>query len=106
MSAWVSTMTDARPSAPGQPASAPAALAAPFVRQMTAQLTTFRRDSTPVGTPVNLVVAGDRIYFRTWNTTGKLKRIRNSPLVTLAPSYFRTAYTPHSHSRTTLATVP
>ena len=86
MSALMATMTDARPSVPGSPASTPASLVAPFVRQMTALLTTFRRDGTPVGTPINPVVAGDRIYFRTWNTTGKLKRIRNNPLVTLAPS--------------------
>ncbi len=86
MGALMATMTDARPSEPGSLVSTPASLVAPFVRQMTALLTTFRRDGTPVGTPINPVVAGDHIYFRTWNTTGKLKRIRNNPLVTLAPS--------------------
>jgi PPOX class probable F420-dependent enzyme len=86
MSTVITTMTDAHPSLPCSPASAPASLVAPFIRRMTALLTTFRRDGTPVGTPVNPVVEGDHIYFRTWNTTGKLKRIRNNPLVTLAPS--------------------
>ncbi|MHB8330215.1 MAG: hypothetical protein ACYDD6_11450 [Acidimicrobiales bacterium] len=32
----------------------------PFVRQWTTLLTTFKRDGTPVGTPVNLAVEGDR----------------------------------------------
>lgn len=59
---------------------------APLVEQTTALLTTFRRDGTPVGTPVNLVVDGNRIVFRTWSTTGKLKRIRRNPEVTIAPA--------------------
>lgn len=60
-------------------------LFAPFVRQQTALLTTFRRDGRPVGTAVHLVVEGEHLYFRTWHTAGKLKRIRNSPIVELAP---------------------
>ena len=89
MSAPIATMIDARPSVSDSPASLPQTLVTPFTRQMTALLTTFRRDGTPVGTPINPVVEGDHIYFRTWNTTGKLKRIRNNPLVTLAPSTVR-----------------
>lgn len=61
----------------------------PFVRQKTVLLTTYRRDGTPVGTPVNIVVDGDRAYFRTWDTAWKLKRIRNNPEVEVAPSTFR-----------------
>jgi PPOX class probable F420-dependent enzyme len=58
----------------------------PFVGQWAALLTTFRRDGTPVGTPVNIVVEGDHPYFRTWSTSGKMKRIRNNPEVEISPS--------------------
>ncbi len=50
-----------------------------FTRQWAVLLTTYRRDGTPVGTAVNLAVDGDRAFFRTWDTTGKMKRIRNNP---------------------------
>ena len=43
--------------------------------QQTVLLTTFRRDGTPVGTPVSVAVEGNRAYFRTWESAGKLKRI-------------------------------
>ncbi|MBA2598126.1 MAG: PPOX class F420-dependent oxidoreductase [Chloroflexia bacterium] len=58
-------------------------------RQRTVLLTTFRRDGTPVATPVNIAVAGERAFFRTWDTAGKVKRIRNNPEVTVAPSTVR-----------------
>ena len=61
----------------------------PFVRQNTALLTTYRRDGTPVGTPVNIAVDGNRAFVRTWDTAGKFKRIRNNPMVEIAPSTFR-----------------
>ena len=60
-----------------------------FVRQRTVLLTTYRRDGTPVGTPVHVAVDGDRAFVRTWDTTWKLKRIRNNPRVEIAPSTFR-----------------
>jgi PPOX class probable F420-dependent enzyme len=59
------------------------------VHQTTAALTTFRRDGRRVTTPVHVAVDGDRLVFRTWHTTGKFKRIRNNPIVELAPSTFR-----------------
>lgn len=58
----------------------------PLVRQRTVLLTTYRRDGTPVGTPVHIIVDGDRAFVRTWDTTGKLKRIRNDPSVEVCPS--------------------
>lgn len=58
----------------------------PFVRQNTILLTTFCRDGTPVGTPVHIAVDGDRAFVRTFDTAGKLKRIRNNPEVEIAPS--------------------
>ena len=60
-----------------------------FVRQRTVLLTTYRRDGTPVGTPVNIVVEGDRAFVRTFDTAWKLKRIRNNPAVEIAPSTVR-----------------
>ena len=51
-----------------------------------ALLTTFKRDGTPVATPVNVVVEGDIAYFRTWDTSGKAKRLRHTPHVELRPS--------------------
>jgi uncharacterized protein len=57
-----------------------------FVRQKYVLLTTYRRDGTPVGTPVNIAVDGDSAFVRTWDTAWKLKRIRNNPEVEVAPS--------------------
>ncbi|HZC25535.1 MAG TPA: PPOX class F420-dependent oxidoreductase [Actinopolymorphaceae bacterium] len=59
-----------------------------FIAQKTVALTTYRRNGTPVPTPVNIVVDGDHAYFRTWSTTGKAKRLRNNPVVEIAPSTF------------------
>ncbi|TMR15481.1 PPOX class F420-dependent oxidoreductase [Nonomuraea turkmeniaca] len=58
---------------------------APFVRQKTIRLTSFRRDGRPVGAPVSIVVDGERAYVRSPGTGGKIKRIRNNPLVEIAP---------------------
>ncbi len=58
----------------------------PLVKQWAVLLTTYRRDGTPVGTAVNIVVEGDLAYFRTWDTAWKLRRIRNNPEVEFAPS--------------------
>ena len=66
-------------------APASAASFAPFVRQPTVLLTTFRRDGTPVKTPVNMAVDGDRAFIRSWDSAGKVKRIQNNPEVTIAP---------------------
>jgi uncharacterized protein len=64
---------------------ASAASFAPFARQRTVLLTTFRRDGTPVRTPVSIAVDGDRAFIRSWDSAGKVKRIRNDPEVTVAP---------------------
>ena len=65
-----------------------AAALEPLVRQGTILLTTYRRDGTPVGTPVHVAVEGDRAFVRTWDTTWKLKRIRRNPEVEIRPSTF------------------
>ena len=57
----------------------------PFVDQWAVLLTSFRRDGTPVGTPVSLAVDGDRAFVRSPGTAWKVKRIRNDPRVEVAP---------------------
>lgn len=52
-------------------------------------LRTRRRDGTWVETPVNLVVSGDRAYFATPANSGKVKRLRNSDAVEVAPCTLR-----------------
>lgn len=74
----------------------------PFVHQKYVLLTTYRRDGTPVGTPVNIAVEGDRAFVRTWDTAWKVKRIRNNSEVEVAPSTLRgkpTGPTIHAHAR-------
>lgn len=60
-----------------------------FVDQKTALLTTFRRDGTPVATPLSVAVEGDHAYFRTYEKAGKTKRLRNDSHVELTPSTTR-----------------
>ena len=57
----------------------------PLVKQWAVLLTTYKRDGTTVGTAVNIVVEGDHVYFRTWDTAWKFRRIRNNPEVKVAP---------------------
>ena len=60
-----------------------------FVGQWAVRLTTYRRDGTPVGTAVNLAVAGDKAYFRTYEETWKFKRLARNHEVEVAPSTIR-----------------
>jgi PPOX class probable F420-dependent enzyme len=55
-------------------------------RAWAVRLTTFRRDGTPVSTPVNVARFGQRIFFRTYEQAGKFKRLRNNSRVLVAPS--------------------
>src|SRR3954454_15544690 len=68
---------------------APTSALAPFVHQRTILLTSYRRDGTPVGTPVSIAVEGDHAYFRTYDAAWKSKRLRRNPEVTIAPSTAR-----------------
>ena len=54
-----------------------------------AQLTTFRRDGRAVCTAVHVVMAGDQVFFRTWDVAGKAKRLAHTPAVQIAPATFR-----------------
>lgn len=58
-------------------------------RSWTVLLTTFKRDGTPIPTPVNLAIEDQHGYFRTYSKAWKTKRIRNHPGVEIAPSTFR-----------------
>jgi PPOX class probable F420-dependent enzyme len=57
----------------------------PFTHQWAVLLTTFRRDGTPVGTPVSLAVDGERAFVRSPGNAWKVKRIRRNPHVEIAP---------------------
>jgi PPOX class probable F420-dependent enzyme len=48
-------------------------------------LTSFKRDGTGVTTPVWFVAEGDRLLVKTDPHSGKVKRIRRNPVVTVAP---------------------
>src|SRR3712207_9288216 len=54
-----------------------------------ARLTTYRKGGKPVPTPVWFALAEGRVYVFTDVESGKVKRIRNDPRATLAPSGFR-----------------
>ena len=48
-------------------------------------LTTYRRNGTPVTTPVWWIARGDRFYVGTTRNTGKVKRIRANGRVRVIP---------------------
>lgn len=48
-------------------------------------LTTFRRNGAGVSTPVWIARDGDELIVTTPRRSGKVKRLRNDPRVTLAP---------------------
>jgi uncharacterized protein len=58
----------------------------PLRRSMTAMLTTYRRIGLPVSTLVEILVSGDRAYFYSWSTTGKVKRLAHNSQVLLTPT--------------------
>ena len=61
----------------------------PLVKQRVVLLTSFKRDGNGVGTPVSIAVEGEHAYVRTGHNTWKVKRMRNFPVVEIAPSKFR-----------------
>ena len=52
-------------------------------------LTTYKRDGTPVATPVSIAFDGERAFFRSWHKAHKTTRLRNNPAVEVAPSTLR-----------------
>src|SRR6266536_1366316 len=73
----------------GEVTTATTPVLAPFVRQKTVLLTSYRRDGTPVGAPVSIAVDGDRAFIRSPEKGGKVKRMRSNPVVEVAPSTAR-----------------
>lgn len=59
---------------------------APFVRQKTILLTTFRKDGTPGSTPVSIAVDGDRAFVRSFEKSLKTRRLARDPRVEFGPS--------------------
>ena len=55
----------------------------------TVLLETKRKDGTWVPTPVSLVTEGAHLYFRSYDASGKAKRLRNFPDVRVAPATLR-----------------
>ena len=63
-------------------------------------LTTFRADGTPVTTPMDVYRVHEGLFFVTDSRSGKAKRIRNNPHVTVCPSGIRgTPVGPTMHGR-------
>ncbi|MDQ3757187.1 MAG: PPOX class F420-dependent oxidoreductase [Actinomycetota bacterium] len=60
-----------------------------LARERTVLLTTFRRDGTPVATPVHIAPGPSVAYARTFDPSGKVKRLRRSPEALAAPCTFR-----------------
>lgn len=52
-------------------------------------LTSYRRDGTPVSTPIWVCGHGDGLAVWTVRTSFKVKRIERNPAVTVAPCTFR-----------------
>lgn len=52
-------------------------------------LTTYRRDGTPVETPVSIAFEGGRAFFRSYDKAWKTKRLRNNPQVEIAAATLR-----------------
>jgi uncharacterized protein len=74
------------------PVTRPTGVSDPFDalgRSWAVLLTTYKRDGTPVGTPVNLAVEGEHAYFRSYSKAWKTKRIAHNPVVEIAASTAR-----------------
>lgn len=54
-----------------------------FTGQKTVILTSFRRDGTPVDTPVHVAVEGGQAFIRTYAKAMKTRRLRRNPQVQL-----------------------
>jgi PPOX class probable F420-dependent enzyme len=58
-------------------------------REKAVLLQTRKRDGSWVSTPVSIVVDGGRAFFKSYDASGKAKRLRNFPEVKVAPSTMR-----------------
>lgn len=67
----------------------PAAIPSSLQGQKYISLTTFRKNGTPVSTPVWFGEDGGKLYVMTRSDMGKTKRIRNNTHVKVAPCTIR-----------------
>ena len=62
---------------------------APISNAKTILLTTYKRDGTPVATPVSVAFDGGRAFFRSYDQAWKTRRLRRNPAVQAAPATLR-----------------
>jgi len=60
-----------------------------FSEQKYINLETYKRDNTPIKTPVWFVIDNELIYIITRESTGKVKRLRNNQDVRTVPCSFK-----------------
>ncbi len=60
---------------------------AQFAGEKYLSIESYRKTGEPVRTPVWFVENNDVLYVRTSEDTGKYKRVRNNPVVKIAPCY-------------------
>ena len=60
-----------------------------FLDQKYINLETYKKDGTPIRTPVWFVVDKNLIYVITRDSTGKVKRLRNNQNVRIVPCSFK-----------------
>jgi len=60
-----------------------------FSEQKYINLETYKRDNTPIKTPVWFVIDNDLIYIITRESTGKVKRLKNNQNVRVVPCSFK-----------------
>ena len=75
-------------------------LVADLAGARTVLLTTYRRNGSPVNTPVHLAIEDGRAFFRTFDRAGKIKRLRRNPQVEVAPCTARGRVTGRALSAT------
>jgi PPOX class probable F420-dependent enzyme len=61
----------------------------PLRNTKTILLTTYKKDGTPVATPVSIAFDGDRAFFRSYDKAWKTRRLRRNPDVQAAPATLR-----------------
>ena len=62
---------------------------APLRDTKTILLTTYKKDGTPIATPVSIAFDGERAFFRSYDKAWKTKRLRRNPVVQAAPATLR-----------------
>ena len=60
-----------------------------FLDQKYVNLETYKKDGTPIRTPVWFVIDKNLIYVITRESTGKVKRLRNNQNVRIVPCSFK-----------------